>query len=69
MIPRQLCYNAGIDATDILNRLRHKHAKGDKWAGIDINAEDVRNNMEACIWEPAVVKVVLFQHIFQVIWF
>ena len=24
IIPQQLCYNAGLDATDILNRLRHK---------------------------------------------
>uniref|UniRef100_A0A1I7VRC7 T-complex protein 1 subunit eta n=1 Tax=Loa loa TaxID=7209 RepID=A0A1I7VRC7_LOALO len=57
IIPKQLCYNAGIDATDILNRLRHRHAKGDKWAGIDIYAEDVSDNMEACIWEPAIVKL------------
>ncbi|VDK82885.1 unnamed protein product [Litomosoides sigmodontis] len=57
IIPKQLCYNAGIDATDILNRLRHRHAKGDKWAGIDIYGEDVSDNMEACIWEPAIVKL------------
>ncbi|CAG9532088.1 unnamed protein product [Cercopithifilaria johnstoni] len=57
IIPKQLCYNAGIDATDILNRLRHRHAKGDKWAGVDIYEEDVSDNMEACIWEPAIVKL------------
>ena len=28
IIPRQLCENAGFDATDILNKLRQKHAKG-----------------------------------------
>ena len=28
IIPRQLCDNAGFDATDILNKLRMKHAKG-----------------------------------------
>ncbi|VDM28578.1 unnamed protein product [Toxocara canis] len=58
IIPQQLCYNAGIDATDILNKLRHKHAKGEKWAGVDINTESVRDNLEAYIWEPAVVKKV-----------
>lgn len=58
IIPKQLCYNAGIDATDILNRLRHRHAKGEKWAGVNIYGEDVNDNMEACIWEPAVVKLV-----------
>ena len=28
MIPRQLCDNAGFDATNILNKLRQKHAQG-----------------------------------------
>ncbi|RUO96380.1 TCP-1/cpn60 chaperonin family-domain-containing protein [Jimgerdemannia flammicorona] len=28
VIPRQLCDNAGFDATDILNKLRMKHAQG-----------------------------------------
>jgi len=26
VIPRQLCNNAGFDATDVLNKLRQKHA-------------------------------------------
>lgn len=26
IIPRQLCNNAGFDATDVLNKLRQKHA-------------------------------------------
>ena len=26
VIPRQLCNNAGFDATDVLNKLRMKHA-------------------------------------------
>ena len=28
IIPRQLCDNAGFDATDVLNKLRQKHASG-----------------------------------------
>lgn len=28
IIPRQLCDNAGFDATNILNKLRQKHALG-----------------------------------------
>ena len=28
VIPRQLCDNAGFDATDVLNKLRQKHASG-----------------------------------------
>lgn len=31
VIPRQLCDNAGFDATNILNKLRQKHAKGDDY--------------------------------------
>ena len=29
VIPRQLCDNAGFDATNILNKLRQKHAQGE----------------------------------------
>jgi chaperonin GroEL (HSP60 family) len=29
VIPRQLCDNAGFDATDMLNKLRQKHALSD----------------------------------------
>ena len=40
IIPRQLCDNAGFDATDVLNALRQKHAAGGEGAknyGVDIN--------------------------------
>ena len=29
VIPRQLCDNAGFDSTNILNRLRERHSKGE----------------------------------------
>ena len=41
VIPRQLCDNAGFDATDVLNRLRMTHALQDgsgKHYGVDINS-------------------------------
>lgn len=57
IIPRQLCDNAGFDATDMLNKLRMKHAKGETWAGIDIVNEGIRDNLEAFVWEPVAVKV------------
>merc|ERR1712025_707249 len=57
VIPRQLCDNAGFDATNILNKLRQKHAQGNKWYGVDIMAEDVADNFEACVWEPSIVKI------------
>ncbi|KAI9874586.1 MAG: T-complex protein 1 subunit eta [Pleopsidium flavum] len=57
IIPRQLCDNAGFDATDILNRLRVEHRKGNVWAGVDFDNEGVRDNLEAFVWEPSLVKV------------
>ncbi|KAJ1692675.1 hypothetical protein LUZ63_009373 [Rhynchospora breviuscula] len=38
VIPRQICDNAGSDATDVLNKLRQKHASGEGANyGVDIN--------------------------------
>lgn len=56
-IPRQLCDNAGFDATNLLNKLRNKHHNGGVWYGIDIQKEDIGDNYESCVWEPAVVKI------------
>lgn len=56
VIPRQLCDNAGFDATSLLNKLRQKHAQGSCWYGIDVMTEDVSDIMKKCVWEPAVVK-------------
>ncbi|KAK7508684.1 hypothetical protein BaRGS_00000250 [Batillaria attramentaria] len=57
IIPRQLCDNAGFDATNILNKLRQKHAQGGTWFGVNILQEDIADNFEDCVWEPAVVKI------------
>ena len=58
IIPRQICDNAGLDSTDVLNKLRMKHATGGKWFGVDVDgAEGVRDNMEAFVWEPSLVKL------------
>ena len=69
VIPRQLCDNAGFDATDILNKLRQKHAlgmliknpipdyPGFKWYGVDMETESIADNLEKFVWEPALVKV------------
>ncbi len=35
IIPRQLCDNAGFDATNILNKLRQKHAQGKSFTILD----------------------------------
>ena len=58
IIPRQISDNAGLDSTDVLNKLRMRHAKGELWAGVDVDGPDgVRNNMDAFVWEPSLVKV------------
>ncbi len=57
VIPRQLCDNAGLDATNVLNRLRQKHAQGGTWFGVDIFTEDIADNFLATVWEPAIVKI------------
>ncbi|KAL8377198.1 hypothetical protein RB595_008059 [Gaeumannomyces hyphopodioides] len=57
VIPRQLCDNAGFDATDILNKLRVEHRKGHTWAGVDFTNEGVADLMERFVWEPSLVKI------------
>jgi T-complex protein 1 subunit eta len=56
VIPRQLCVNAGFDATEIVNTLRAKHAAGEIWMGVDIENEGVCDTFKSFVWEPALVK-------------
>lgn len=56
IIPRQLAENAGFDATDIVNELRFKHAKGFRWFGVDIDNEGVCDSLEKFVWEPSLNK-------------
>lgn len=57
IIPRQLCDNAGFDATDILNKLRVEHRRGKIWTGVDFNTEGVADMMDKFVWEPSLVKI------------
>lgn len=55
VIPRQICDNAGLDSTDIMNILRQKHAQdpeGSVWWGVDINNEGICDNFTSGVWEP-----------------
>ncbi|GAU14537.1 hypothetical protein TSUD_250790, partial [Trifolium subterraneum] len=60
VIPRQLCDNAGFDATDVLNKLRQKHAlpsgEGAPF-GVDIATGGIADSFANFVWEPAVVKI------------
>lgn len=60
IIPRQLCDNAGLDATDVLNRLRVEHRQhGHVWAGVDFTNDSgvCANLLDKHVWEPSLVKV------------
>lgn len=57
VIPRQIADNAGLDATDLLNQLRMRHAQGHSWDGIDMDTDSVANNLEKFVWEPSLVKI------------
>ncbi|KAJ6927676.1 hypothetical protein NC651_011645 [Populus alba x Populus x berolinensis] len=60
VIPRQLCDNAGFDATDVLNKPRQKHAlpsgEGAPY-GVDINTGGIADSFSNFVWEPSVVKI------------
>ena len=55
-LPRQLCDNAGLDATDLLTRLRKAHASSQLWAGLNLETESVVDTLAAHVWEPVLVK-------------
>lgn len=57
VIPKQLCFNAGFDATDIVNLLRAQHAEGERWMGVDIENEGTLDTVKSFIWEPAMSKL------------
>jgi T-complex protein 1 subunit eta len=56
VIPRQLAINSGFDSTDLINELRYKHSKGDKYQGIDIDNERTFDTFENFVWEPTLSK-------------
>jgi len=56
VIPRQLAHNAGFDSTDIVTKLRHRHANNERWYGVDIENGGVCDTLETFVWEPALNK-------------
>uniref|UniRef100_H0XV70 T-complex protein 1 subunit eta n=1 Tax=Otolemur garnettii TaxID=30611 RepID=H0XV70_OTOGA len=56
IIPPQLHDDAGFDTTNIFNKMLARHAQG-AWYGVDINNEDIADNFEAFVWEPAMVQI------------
>jgi len=56
VIPRQVSGNAGMDPTDVLNKLRMKHAHGGKWFGVDVVDSGICDTFESYVWEATVMK-------------
>merc|ERR1719326_372791 len=56
VIPRQVSSNAGMDPTDVLNKLRMKHAHGGKWFGVDVVDGGICDTFESYVWEATVMK-------------
>lgn len=64
VIPRQVSDNAGMDSTDVLNKLRNEHfrkttadAPASKWAGVDVMNEGITDTFITGVWEPAANKM------------
>jgi T-complex protein 1 subunit eta len=60
IIPKQLADNSGMDATDVLNKLRmHHNAEGAEglWVGVDVLNGEVADLFKLYVWEPEIVRV------------
>lgn len=61
VIPRTLADNSGLDSTEIVNKLRQKHAVGTieegMWYGVDVLNEKVGDCYKQYIWEPQQVRI------------
>lgn len=56
VIPRQLCENAGLDATDVLAALRKKHNQevgNTCWYGVNIEEDGITDTFDLGVWEPS----------------
>jgi len=69
VIPRTLAENAGLDALDILVKLRSKHEEDSpdaRWYGIDVFKEDIANMKEQGIIEPLRVKEQVIKSAYEI---
>lgn len=65
VIPRQLCNNAGFDATDVLNKLRQKHALPDQAGKVRLG-RFIQLSTEPCFslwWDGATADFLLLKDI------
>jgi T-complex protein 1 subunit eta len=60
IIPQQVAANAGLDATDVLNKLRNAHftpGSETMWMGVDVKEEGICDTFKSGVWEPAANKL------------
>eukprot|EP00355_Strombidium_rassoulzadegani_P001337 CAMPEP_0168612888 /NCGR_PEP_ID=MMETSP0449_2-20121227/3156_1 /TAXON_ID=1082188 /ORGANISM="Strombidium rassoulzadegani, Strain ras09" /LENGTH=566 /DNA_ID=CAMNT_0008653481 /DNA_START=22 /DNA_END=1718 /DNA_ORIENTATION=+ len=63
-IPRTLAENSGIDATNVLNKLRQKHAQAGPegiWFGVNVLEGNVDDMYKKYVWEPQQVRINVIQ--------
>lgn len=59
-IPKTLAENSGMDSTDVLNKLRQKHAQGGAegmWFGVNVLEGDIQDLYQKFVWEPEQVRL------------
>jgi len=58
VIPRQLAHNAGLDAVDLINKLRQRHELTNDGAnfGINVFQGGIIDAFQTYIWEPSMLK-------------
>lgn len=57
IIPVTLAENAGLNSIKVVTELRHRHALGEKLAGISIKSGGVKNNIsEENVLQPLLVS-------------
>lgn len=59
-IPRQLADNSGMDATNVLNKLRQHHSTDEeagRWFGVDVLDGKVDDLYKKFVWEPEIVRI------------
>jgi len=55
-MPIALAENAGMDPLDAVVDLRAHHEKGEKWAGVDVFAGNIKDMTKLDVYEPLAVK-------------
>jgi T-complex protein 1 subunit eta len=63
-IPRTLAENSGMNSTDVLNKLRQKHAQGGEegmFFGVNVLEGNVDDMYQKFVWEPEEVRINVLQ--------